>query len=170
MPGNFITLAEMLRPSAVAREQIESAGPSVSIESSCAPVVPEHPEERRFDDIVTLAISDARRFRAVLADAISHAAVSLVREIASDVLARELQFAPCAMDALVVRLVNDHMNAVPLRVRISPHDQFFTSDFPFVVDAALQPGDAILECTSGAIDARLGVRLADVIERASERR
>ena len=158
MPIKFIALADVLRP-----PQVE---PVVVFESRAEPILPDAPRESD-DASYVQAVSDARRFRAALADALAYAAASIVRELASDVLARELNVAPCAMDALIARLLSDHVSASPLRVRISPHDRITTNDFSVVIDDSLQPGDAILECASGAIDARLGVRLADVIERAS---
>jgi flagellar biosynthesis/type III secretory pathway protein FliH len=157
VPGKFIALADLLCPPPVE--------PVAAFESQVEPILPDAPRES--DDCSYAAVSDARRFRAALADVLAHAAASLVRELASDVLARELNVAPCDMDALIARLLSDHLSASPLRVRISPHDRITTNDFPVVIDDSLQPGDAILECANGAIDARLGVRLADVIERAS---
>jgi flagellar biosynthesis/type III secretory pathway protein FliH len=38
---------------------------------------------------------------------------------------------------------------------------------PVVVDDALEAGDAVLECAHGGIDARFGVRLADVLARCA---
>lgn len=160
MPAKFIALADVLRPPPVE--------PVAVFESRAEPILPDAPRESD-DASYVQAVSDARRFRAALADALAHAAASLVRELASDVLARELNFAPCDMDALVARLLSDHCSASPLRVRISPHDRLSTNEFPVIIDDSLQPGDAILECANGAIDARLGVRLADVIDRASNR-
>ena len=158
MPVEFITLADLLRPPPLE--------PDAVLELKSAPILPDAPRESD-DASYVQAVSDARLFRAALADALAHAAASLIRELASDVLARELNLAPCAMDALVARLLSDHFSASPLRVRISPHDRLATNEFPVVIDDSLQPGDAILECANGAIDARLGVRLADVIERTS---
>ena len=157
MPVEFITLADLLRPPPLE--------PVPASETRAQPILPDAPRES--DDSSYGAVSDARLFRAALAEALAHSAASLVRELASDVLARELNFAPCDMDALVARLLSDHRSASPLRVRISPHDRLSTNEFPVFIDDSLQPGDAILECANGTIDARLGVRLADVIERAS---
>lgn len=165
VPAEFVSLADVLRPRAAAKC-------SDVAEADVAPAIDEAaPREVTSEDgLHAEALRDARRFRAVLADALESALASLLREFACDVLARELLAAPCAMDALVARLVREHIGAGPLRVRVSPDDQLTTCDFPVVRDAALQPGDAILECTSGSIDARLGVRLADILDRASDAR
>lgn len=110
------------------------------------------------------AVRDARLFRARLADAFDHALATLLRELAADVLARELHLAPADVAAIARRLVQEHSAAGPVRVRVSAEDAAIPCDLPVVADPALRAGDAMLECPSGTIDARLGVRLADVLD------
>ena len=107
------------------------------------------------------ALRDARLFRARLADAFADAAQRLLRELACEVLARELRLAPCDLAALVQR-VRERVPVV--RVRVAAADLGAVTGVPLLADPALQAGDAIVELNGGALDARLGVRLAAVLE------
>ena len=49
-------------------------------------------------------------------------------------------------------------------VRVATEDATGLGDVPVVIDPSLRSGDAIVELSGGAIDARLGVRLAQVLE------
>jgi flagellar biosynthesis/type III secretory pathway protein FliH len=100
-------------------------------------------------------------FRARLADAFDAASARLLRELATDVLARELRMAPCDIAALVARLC---AQAPVVRVRVAPSEVSDAFGFPCVADPTLGAGDAILELEGGVIDARLGVRLALLLE------
>jgi len=113
------------------------------------------------DDVTGGALRDARLFRARLADALDDAVVRLVRELAADVLMRELRLAPCEIAALVRRVLR---RAPVIRVRVAPADVALVTGVPVLADPALAPGDAIVELASGALDARLGVRLSAVLE------
>ncbi len=108
-------------------------------------------------------LSEVRLFRSALADALDEHAATLIRRLAADVLGRELQLAPVDVAYLARRLVAERLADEPIRLRVAPADAGFACDVPVVADACLNPGDAVLECRSGAIDARLGVRLADVL-------
>jgi hypothetical protein len=115
----------------------------------------------REDDVVSGALRDARLFRARLADAFDDAVARLVRELAADVLARELRLAPVEIATLVRRVLE---RAPVIRVRVAPADAGFVRGVPVLADPALAPGDAIVELGRGELDARLGVRLAAVLE------
>jgi hypothetical protein len=114
------------------------------------------------------AVRDARLFRARLADAFGDSLGRLMREVAVRVLARELRLEPCDLAAIVRCVAND----VPVvRVRLARAD---ASDgaargcgLPVVEDPALDAGDVVLEVAGGAVDARLGVRLAALLEEYS---
>ena len=171
MAAEFVALAELLRapdPRAVAAE---------------APVLPAALQERAAAEDgdageslaedraagVVAAVRDARLFRARLADAFDDAVARLLRELASEVLARELRLAPCDLAALVRRAAE---RAPVVRVRVAPCDVARvaraplsrTGDVPVVEDCGLAGGDAVVELAGGALDARLGVRLAAVLE------
>ena len=71
--------------------------------------------------------------------------------------------------AIAARILAEHPQAQPLRMRIAPGDAFALGTLavalpPVVCDATLAPGDAIVELASGTVDARLGVRLAVVLD------
>ena len=175
MPAEFVTLADVLRPHG-ARAGSEVPPPAATIDRDVAsdtarPVscVTCASREARCDSASGDVARDVRVFRATLTDALAGATAKLLRELASDVLARELASAPCGLDALVVRLASEYVLAGPLRVRISPQDRIDACDLPVIVDPALRSGDVMLECTSGFVDARLGVRLGDLLDRASDR-
>lgn len=149
--ADFISLAEMLMPATDG-----SAGGEIP-----APVMTDARDDDDPLDERVAALRDARLFRARLADALDEASARLLRELAADVLARELQLAPCDLASIMRRV---HAAAPIAGVRVAPEDAALIGDFPVVVDASLRPGDAIVELTGGAIDARLGVRLAQVLE------
>jgi hypothetical protein len=116
-------------------------------------------------------LREARVFRARLADAFDDTAARLVRELAAQVLVRELRLAPCEIAELVAR-VRERIPVV--RVRVSSRDaarlhgasngSVGMDRLSVVADEQLGDGDAIVEVAGGALDARLGVRLAAVLE------
>jgi hypothetical protein len=110
---------------------------------------------------VANALRDARLFRARLADAFAFSSRRLLRDLASDVLARELRLAPCDLGALVRRAAE---NVPVVRVRVAPCDLGSVAGFPVIADVSLSTGDAVVEVVGGALDVRLGVRLAAVLE------
>lgn len=111
------------------------------------------------------ALRDLRLFRARVADGLDARVARLLVALAGEVLVRELRLAPVALAALVARIANERQ-ADPLRVAVAPQDRaaLAHAGFPVDVDATLAPGDAIVIFAEGEIDARLGVRLARVLE------
>jgi hypothetical protein len=118
-------------------------------------------ESPELDAGVAEALRDARLFRARLADAFADTSQRLLRELACEVLARELRLAPCDLSALA-RRVSERVPVV--RVRVAASDLGAVTGMPVLADPALRAGDAIVELAGGALDARLGVRLAAVLE------
>lgn len=109
-------------------------------------------------------LRDVRLFRARLADALESAREGLVRELAAAVLGRELLLAPADVARIVAQLLDAHASATPVRVRVAPQDVPCVPPRAAVrADPALAPGDVVLELAGSAVDARLGVRLADVL-------
>ena len=163
MRAEFVSLADRLAgvgPCAGDGEEQVDARPCES------PSQPEAPSESCADAPegaagIAEALRDARLFRARLADAFADAAPRLLRELACEVLARELRLAPCDL-AVLVRRVSERIPVV--RVRVAAPDLGAVTGVPLVADPALAAGDAILEIAGGALDARLGVRLAAVLE------
>jgi hypothetical protein len=160
--AEFVALADLLRaPGAVA--------PLPSPDATRAPEDGEQPAFAVAHDEADVrdVLREARLFRARLADAFDDAAARLLRELASDVLARELRLAPCDLAAIVRRIA---ARAPVLRVRVGAGDLARGVALPrgcgavLVEDRALGDGDAVVELAGGALDARLGVRLATVLE------
>jgi flagellar biosynthesis/type III secretory pathway protein FliH len=148
----FVSLADLLLPSAA-----EAASPSHEPEPQ--PVAAERPDDAPPD--IASALRAARLFRAQLADALAEAFGTLLCDLAADVLARELRLAPCDLEAVLQRVAE---RAPIVRVRVAPADVARIAGVPVAADADLDPGDAIVELAGGTIDARLGVRLASVLE------
>lgn len=113
------------------------------------------------------AAADVRRFRAALADALDAQLADLLGDIACDVLARELALAPADIAQIVAAALERFSAETPLRVRAHAADVPALADagVPAMADASLRRGDAIVELQHGTIDARLGMRLAAVLER-----
>lgn len=161
MAGEFVALADLLRaPSAVSS--------STAADATTTPDVAERVAFGAANDDVRDVLREARLFRARLADAFDDAAARLLRDLGSDVLARELRLAPCDLAAIVQRIA---VRVPVLRVRVSAADLACGVslargfDVPVAEDPALRDGDAIVELSGGgALDARLGVRLATVLE------
>lgn len=140
-----------------------------------APVLPAPPEPHVVEERVCeeeepsvggspellAAARDARLFRARLADAFEDASARLLRELAVAVLARELKLAPCDLAALARDVL---LRAPYVRLRVAPEDAGGDYGIATIADPALVRGDAIFELAGGALDARLGVRLAAVFE------
>jgi hypothetical protein len=165
--GEFVALADVLRPPVSAVAAADESPPALEsarvLEPVSATAVAE-PEPRSDEPVSTAladALRDARLFRARLADAFDDARTRLVRELAASVLARELRLAPCDLDALVARVAAD---APVVRVRVAPSDVAAVRGVAVVADPELTDGDAVVELAGGALDARLGVRLALVLE------
>jgi flagellar biosynthesis/type III secretory pathway protein FliH len=109
------------------------------------------------------AIREARLFRAALADTFDAIVADLVRRLAAEVVSRELRLAPVDVEGLTRRLIAEQQADEPVSLRVSPADAHISCELPLVADASLQPGDAVLICRSGEVDARLAVRLANVL-------
>jgi flagellar biosynthesis/type III secretory pathway protein FliH len=144
----FVPLADLLRAPAVRESLPPAAEPA-------PPVVPER----------AAAIREARLFCARLADALDARLARLLAAIASEILMRELRAAPVDLAALVTRIVAEH-TAPPLAIRVAPidRDALAGCDVRVIEDTALESGDAVVVFAAGEIDARLGVRLAAVLE------
>lgn len=156
MAADFVALADLLRPRLVA---VPPPEPEIGASAEPADAPCERDRPTSPDDVVA-AVRDARLFRARIADAVDEQVARVVRELAADVLCRELRIAPCDVAALVRRACA----RVPVvRVRVAPCDAPAIAGIPVVGDPELLPGDAILELSEGSLDLRLGVRLADVL-------
>ncbi len=151
MPApEFVSLAELLCRSGDAPAPVTDLRSEPDVITTAPPC-----------EVTANALREAKLFRARLQDALEEAMAGLLRELASCVLARELQVAPCDLAALLSSLLE---GAPGVRVRVAAQDAALQLAVPVVADPVLQPGDAIVELVGGALDARLGVRLAHVLE------
>jgi Flagellar assembly protein FliH len=153
--GAFVSLAQLLRPGPAP----EAVVPLATVELPAPAPLPEVADLAR----------DVRVFRARLADAFDAACDTLLREFAYAVLGRELILAPPDIATIAARILTEHAGAFPLRLRVAPSDAVALARCadtlpPIASDAELAPGDAILEFPGGSIDARLGIRLAALLE------
>jgi len=156
--GAFVSLAQLLRPAAVpAGEDVPAA---VATPAATLPLPA--------PGVAELA-REVRVFRARLADAFDAARDGLLREFAYAVLGRELVLAPPDIAAIAARVLAEHPGAQPLCLRVAACDLAALAHCgaalpPVAGDAGLAPGDAILEFAGGPVDARLGIRLAALLE------
>lgn len=120
-------------------------------------------------DDIELAISEARFFRAHVLEAVDVALSTLLADIASEVVARELQIAPVDLSAIVTAAVQRYEFETPLRARAHPQDvlALACTGLPVVADDGLRRGDVLLELRDGAIDLSLGVRLERLLSARS---
>jgi flagellar biosynthesis/type III secretory pathway protein FliH len=152
MPDGFVPLDRALR---VVPESPTVSGDIVAAVASTNEAEP---------DLAEVA-SDARRFRAALADALALSLERLVRDVACDVLARELLLAPPDVAAIAARALERYLEDGPLQLRVHPDDRGACAslDLPVVTDGRLRAGDVVLDVRCGSIDASLGARLETVL-------
>ena len=93
------------------------------------------------------AFSETRRFHAALADALDVALEGLLRDVACDVLARELSLAPADVAAIAVRALARYANESPVRVRMHPEEisRVAGMNVPVVADSELRRGDVAID-------------------------
>lgn len=109
-------------------------------------------------------------FRARLREAFDQARAALLADLAAEVLARELQLAPAAIDAIVQRLLDACADETPVTLRVSPPDRDdIAVDLPVEIDPSLRAGDAVVVVRNGTIESTLGVRLEAVVRAAQSR-
>jgi flagellar biosynthesis/type III secretory pathway protein FliH len=149
----FIALGTWLCPPAPA---IATDPPAHDDEPPPAPPAEE-------DAIADLA-SRARRFRAMLADALDRSLADLLRDIAAEIVGRELQCAPTELQRIVERALERAADELPLSVHVHPSQlALLQLGLPLVADARLRRDDVRIELRSGTIDASLGVRLEQLL-------
>jgi flagellar biosynthesis/type III secretory pathway protein FliH len=152
----FVTLGAWLRPPA----QAAAIGPLAYDDEPVA----EPPVRPVDDDVIADAASRARRFRAMLADALDRTLADLLRDIAAEVIGRELQCAPAELQHIVQRALERAADELPVSVRVHPSQlELLRLDLPLVADARLRRDDVRIELRSGTIDASLGARLEQVL-------
>jgi flagellar biosynthesis/type III secretory pathway protein FliH len=111
------------------------------------------------------AVAQARRFSAALSDAVAAALDDVLRDIACDVLARELMLAPADIAAIARHALERYAGDTPLKLRVHPDDLSTVEslEVPAAVDPQLRRGDVTLDLRSGSIDASLHARLESLL-------
>ena len=157
MPDGFVPLDALL----AARTPEALAASPAAPERAPVESVPAAPSET--DE----AFAAVRRFHAALADALEVALHDVLREIACDVLARELRLAPADIAGVAADVLGRFAAEEPVRVRVHPGDAVLLPPLPIAIvsDSGLRRGDVLLEVRSGTIDASLGARLEAVLAR-----
>jgi len=154
MPNRFVSLATRLREPASIAPEVPGDAPSADEEPVRAP---------------SGAIDDCAMFRARLLEAFDRARATFIADLATEVLARELQLAPASIDAIAARIVADYSDEMPVRLRVSPGDRERVQvDLPIEVDPSLRSGDVVLVVRDGSLESTLGARL-DAVVRAATR-
>lgn len=112
------------------------------------------------------ALAGVRRFHAALADAVDASVDDLLRDIACDVLGRELMLAPADVACIAAAALRRYAEDSPVRLRAHPDETAALAglNLPVVADCELRRGDVAVDLRAGSIDARLGTRLESVLE------
>ncbi len=146
----------------ISLEQYVRASPT---EPDSAPE-PDTVQESRQVPELRAALSDVKRFHAGLCDAFEAAREELLRDLAVDVLARELACAPAEIERIAARVLERFADDEPLRVLAHADDAPALAGLglPIVVDARRRRGDLQVVLRHGSIDVSLGVRLSQLLE------
>jgi flagellar biosynthesis/type III secretory pathway protein FliH len=154
MSDEFVPLAMYLRPAAAL--PVVEASPVCDNETSDLPRVLTESDD---------AIRAARLFRAALADALDIAVQSLVRTIARDVLARELELDRADVAGIVTNALDRQAGERVLSIRAHPMDLAALASIGLerIADDTLAPGDILMVLHSGTIDLSLNARLESAI-------
>jgi hypothetical protein len=163
MPEGFVPLEVALRRTPgdeTATLQIHSAVESPPAASASADM-PGDGGARDAD-----ALAGVRRFHAALADAVDASVDDLLRDIACEVLGRELTLAPADLACIAAAALRRYADDSPVRLRAHPDEMAALTglNLPVVADCELRRGDVTVDLRAGSIDARLGTRLESVLE------
>ncbi|HEX4014179.1 MAG TPA: FliH/SctL family protein [Candidatus Cybelea sp.] len=158
----FVPLTALLRPVRL-REDLVAAP---AAQTSAADPVPLADVEVEIEYAQT--VGAVRRFRAALADACDAAVVRLLAEISENVLARDLALQPADVASIVAKARERLRDERIVAVRVHPSEREALSGLQLekVADAALRPGDVVVELQYGTIDLRLRVRTQAAIAAA----
>ena len=153
---DFVTLHAWLHPEPADVPPPEPEAPPEPASPEPASPEPASPDEELLADVC----SRVRRFRAMLADALDRALADLVREVAVEVIGRELVCAPADLQRIVARALERVAPDLPLAVHVHPSQlELVQLDVPVIADPGLRSDDVRIDLRSGSIDARLGVRI-----------
>lgn len=152
MPDEFVSLARYLRASRAPSAQTP---------------VPEPAPPARTPEELEETLRAARRFRAGLADALDASLAQLLREIAREVLARELALRESDVVAIASAALEraGRSTVVTIRAHKAQVEALCVLGLPVVADDGLRCGDFAIDLKSGTIDMRVAARLEAAVER-----
>lgn len=170
MPEGFTPLEDYLRATLVepraARTQAAGAPDAheehdVTLESM--------PATERQSTALSEVVSKARRFRAALAEALDLAVQPMLKEIAREVLGRELKLRPADITAIVARIRDRSASndLVSVRARSENLDAIQALGFAAMSDDTLPRGRVHIELHSGTIDMTMPAKLEAVLAACS---
>lgn len=153
-PEGFRSLAQLLRGADAEphepRAIVQVPDPVVESYSQAVP------------DVEAL-MRDIRLFRAHIAEAVDARVERLIDEIARRVLARELELAPCEIEAIVDSCLSTLADGRDIHVFVHPDDAERITVTPVETDASLQRGDCVVRLESGSIRSTLQLRLREAM-------
>ena len=154
MHSDYVTLAEWFAPAA----QVETAPKIAADEPACQATM-------SATEPLMETVREFKRFRAALADAVDMLLEDLLRDIASDVVCRELLLSPVDVQAIVAQAKKRYAFDEPAAIRAHPDDCDALQDCGVTLhaDRKLRRGDVVLAVQGGTIDATLGARLHTVL-------
>ncbi len=166
MPERFRSLAATLlasRAPYVDEPAIEIVDEAVHVLHD--PVESQYDDERAIEEFEL--VRQVRLFRACVIEGVEAAVETIVQDIATDVLGRELQLAPVDIEHITEKALQRYLVDEPVRVRVHPDEAASIScGVPVAADERLRAGDVLIELRCGSVDATLGVRLAGVLRKA----
>ena len=165
MPEAFVSLSHFLQSTREVTLASQTVNAEVSPDSAMEIDGTDRPE------MLDQFIRDIKRTHAALADALDLALDDLLRDIAADVIGREMRLAPVELERIVQRALARAAAESPLAVRVHPDDCESLADcgMPIVSDAEMRRGDAVIQVRFGTIDVSLGTRLEELLVRMGAR-
>jgi flagellar biosynthesis/type III secretory pathway protein FliH len=109
-------------------------------------------------------LAELRRAYAAAQEALERGVAETLATLAERVLGRELALAPADVEALVGEALETFARERPIALRVAPSVAAkFESSLPLRGDAALEPGDLVLETADGEIDLRIATRARELL-------
>ncbi len=154
-------VASVGKPSVAIVEQ------SVRDGAAPSPVAPTR--ERPLLDIARADIAqELALMRLAALEAFERASADLLRQLAHDVLARELAIAPADLCALAARALATFAELEPVAIVVAPSDACaFDTSLPVRCDATLDAGDLVIEVREGALESRFAARVRESVALAA---
>jgi flagellar biosynthesis/type III secretory pathway protein FliH len=167
MPDEFVPFEVFLRNATMdtRSESVDDAPISVEETAAVEATADEYVGEEVAGEMRE-AISEVRRFRAALADALDLALERVLHDIAASVLARELELAPVDIARIVEQTLRRHADEQPVTLRVHPAEVELAvaAGLPVQPDERLRRGDMTIVLRSGTIDLSLGTRVTALFE------